>query len=100
VNTNERPRPKSFFKTFTLFFLVLVPLTLLVVLFDNSLVEQLKGLVNSHSLPAFAASTRLLAYVIAPYAITRRIGKFQLPGWLTCLAYCLSLLICVCVFWR
>jgi hypothetical protein len=94
---NESFRPKSASQTLLFFFLVLVPLSLLVVQFDAGLVEQMRRFVRSGRWPDFADCTRLVAYVIAPYAVTRLIGKF--PGWLTCPAYFLSVLICLYAFW-
>jgi hypothetical protein len=92
VNPNESCRPKSAFQMLA-FFVVLVLLSLLVLLFDQSLVEQVRGFFTSGRFPDFAACTRLVAYLIATWWVTKLTGRF--PGWLAFPAYGVSLFIFV-----
>lgn len=73
---------------------VLVALLSAVLIYDHSLLEQIQGFLGS-GWPDFAATTRLLAYLITTLVLLRLIHKYR--GWMIACASALSFLLVA--FW-
>jgi hypothetical protein len=69
-------------------YLFVVLLTLGVLAFDNSLLDQMRELLSSGRLPNFAACVRLVAYFISTYALAKWAHKY--PAWMISSASALS----------
>jgi hypothetical protein len=86
MNTDGKP-DRSRPVLHTLFsFVSLVTLLFAALLFDHSLIEQIRGLLNAGHWPSFAASTRLMAYLITTYVVSRLGDKPKRAAWLICSA--------------
>jgi hypothetical protein len=86
MSTNGKPhRPKPALDT--LFsFIFLTVLLFAALIYDHSLIDQIRGFLKEGRWPNFAASTRLVAYFITTFVAAKLAHKHKYPGWLICTA--------------